>query len=139
MSVTILDTGPLVAFFNAKDNHHARCVDFFSRLRGRKILPSTVLAEVSWQLEHWPRVERAFIDHVANGHFELDNVTPDDLLRVGELIEQYDSFPLGAVDASVIAVAERHGARRIATLDRRHFTVVQPKHTDYFTLLPDLI
>jgi Predicted nucleic acid-binding protein, contains PIN domain len=114
-------------------------VDFFSRLRGRKILPSTVLAEVSWQLEHWPRVERMFVDHVANGNIELDNVTPDDLLRVGELIEQYDSFPLGAVDASVIAVAERHGARRIATLDRRHFTVVQPKHTDYFTLLPDLV
>ncbi|MFI1441702.1 hypothetical protein [Streptomyces fructofermentans] len=41
-------------------------------------------------------------------------------------------------DASVIAVAERHGARRIATLDRPHFAVVQPKHTDYFTLLPDL-
>ncbi|GAA3052537.1 PIN domain-containing protein [Kitasatospora albolonga] len=138
MTVTILDTGPLVAFFNARDNHHVRCVDFFSQLRGRKVLPSTVLAEVSWQLERWPSVERRFIDHVAQGHFELDNVTPTDLLRVGELIEQYDSFPLGAVDASVIAVAERHGAQRIATLDRRHFTVVRPKHTDCFTLLPDL-
>nr|WTB34329.1 hypothetical protein OG781_36835 [Streptomyces sp. NBC_00830] len=82
MITTILDTGPLVAFFNAKDKHHARCVAFFSQLRGRKILPSTVLAEVSWQLEHWPRIESVFIEHVAKGYFELDNVTPDDLLRV---------------------------------------------------------
>jgi hypothetical protein len=84
-------------------------------------------------------VERAFIDQVAEGHLELENVTPIDLLRVGELIEQYGSLPLGAVDASVIAVAERHGAQCIATLDRRHFTVVRPKHTECFTLLPDLI
>ncbi|MEV1070230.1 PIN domain-containing protein [Streptomyces sp. NPDC050263] len=136
MITTILDTGPLVAFFNAKDKHHARCVTFFSQLRGRKILPSTVLAEVSWQLEHWPHIEGAFIEHVAKGHFELDNVTTDDLLRVGELIHQYADFPLGAVDASVIAVAERHGAQRIATLDHRHFTVIRPKHIPAFTLLP---
>ncbi|MFF8189985.1 type II toxin-antitoxin system VapC family toxin [Streptomyces bobili] len=136
MITTVLDTGPLVAFFNAKDKHHARCVEFFSKLRGRKLLPSTVLAEVSWQLEHWPRVEAAFIEHAAKGTFELVNLTSEDLLRVSELITQYADFPLGAVDASVIAVAERYAVDRIATLDHRHFTVVKPKHGSPLTLLP---
>jgi uncharacterized protein len=36
----------------------------------------------------------------------------------------------------VIALAERLGATRIATLDRRHFTVVRPRNADAFTLLP---
>jgi predicted nucleic acid-binding protein len=44
--------------------------------------------------------------------------------------------PSGGVDASVIAVAERFGVERIATLDRRHFGVVRPKHTPALTLLP---
>ncbi|PVC89468.1 hypothetical protein DBP19_20775 [Streptomyces sp. CS090A] len=44
--------------------------------------------------------------------------------------------PLGAVDASVIAVAERYGVKRVATLDRRHFTVVKPRHVPALTLLP---
>jgi predicted nucleic acid-binding protein len=40
------------------------------------------------------------------------------------------------VDASVIAAAERLRDVTIATLDRRHFTVVRPRHTAALTLLP---
>ena len=45
-------------------------------------------------------------------------------------------MPLGGTDASVVALAERHGAIRVATLDRRHFTVVRPRHAQAFELLP---
>lgn len=38
--------------------------------------------------------------------------------------------------ASVVAVAERLGLTEIATIDRRHFSVVRPRHIDAFTLLP---
>ncbi|MFC6074290.1 hypothetical protein [Microbispora bryophytorum] len=53
------------------------------------------------------------------------------------LVETYASLPLGAVDASVVAVAERLGITEVATLDRRHFTVVRPQHTGAFMLLPE--
>jgi uncharacterized protein len=53
-----------------------------------------------------------------------------------ELVEKYTDFPLGAVDASVIAIAERLGADAIATIDRRHFTVVRPKYPISSALLP---
>ena len=55
---------------------------------------------------------------------------------VGALVRRYGDLPLGTTDASVIAVAERLGATEIATLDRRHFTVVRARHTDALTLLP---
>ena len=61
---------------------------------------------------------------------------PGDLDRVAELIETYADLRLGTVDASVIAIAERLGATTIATLDRRHFTVVRPRHVDAFELVP---
>ncbi|WTY93308.1 hypothetical protein OG589_39230 [Sphaerisporangium sp. NBC_01403] len=51
------------------------------------------------------------------------------------LVEAYAGLPLGAVDASVIAVAERLGITEVATLDRRHFTVVRPWHTTALVLL----
>lgn len=38
---------------------------------------------------------------------------------------------------AVIATAERLGITRVATVDRRHFTVVLPKHVGSFALLPD--
>ncbi|MEU9358018.1 PIN domain-containing protein [Streptomyces sp. NPDC048301] len=87
-------------------------------------------------LERWPRVEAAFLGEVARGTFELVHLTPADLTRMGELILQYADFPLGGVDASVIAVAERFGVDRVATLDRRHFSVVKPAHVPALTLLP---
>jgi predicted nucleic acid-binding protein len=43
---------------------------------------------------------------------------------------------LGTVDGSVIAAAERLDIKEIATLDRRHFTVVRPNHAAAFNLLP---
>lgn len=46
-------------------------------------------------------------------------------------------LPLGIVDAAVITIAERLRLTAIATLDRRHFTVVRPRHTAAFVLLPD--
>jgi len=53
-----------------------------------------------------------------------------------ELVAQYHDLPLGTVDASVVAAAERLDIREVATVDRRHFSVVRPKHTASFTLLP---
>jgi uncharacterized protein len=58
------------------------------------------------------------------------------LARTAELVRTYADLPLGAVDASVIAVAERLNLTDVASLDRRHFTVVRPKHVNALNLLP---
>jgi predicted nucleic acid-binding protein len=55
---------------------------------------------------------------------------------MAELVETYADLRLGTVDASVIATAERLGSGTIATLDRRHFTVVRPNHVHSFGLVP---
>jgi uncharacterized protein len=66
----------------------------------------------------------------------VDQLGDDDLTRMAELVTTYADMPLGAVDASVVAVAERIAATTIMTLDRRHFSVVRPRHAAAFTLLP---
>ena len=43
---------------------------------------------------------------------------------------------LSGTDASLVAVSERLGLTRLATLDRRHFAVVRPDHTAAFELIP---
>ena len=58
-----------------------------------------------------------------------------DWMRIAQLVAQYRDLPLGTVDASVIAAAERLYADAIATLDCRHFTVVRST-LDPLTLLP---
>lgn len=80
--------------------------------------------------------EAAFLRSLARDELTLAPVTRSDLNRMADLVEQYADFPLGAADASVIAVAERLGAVRIATIDHRHFRAVRPKHCAAFELLP---
>ena len=67
----------------------------------------------------------------------LEPVEPPDWARIVELLEEYADMPLGIVDASVVAACERLGVTTLATLDRRHFSVVRPRHCEALTLVPD--
>lgn len=140
--VILFDTGPIVASAVKKDQHHRACVDLLTGLRlakRRLLLPATVSAEVGYLLESYsgPTEEARFLHGVADGDFEPIDLTDEDYGRMSELVEQYADLPLGTTDASVIAIAERLGIDEIATLDRRHFSVVRPRHVNAFTLLPE--
>jgi hypothetical protein len=134
----VIDTGPLVAMANEQDRHHARCVEWFDTAPGPLLLPAPILTEVCYLLERerGAAIEAAFLRSVRDEIFTLVAITREDLDRMAELVETYSSLPLGAADASVIAVAERLKLAEVATLDRRHFTVVRPNHVDALTLLP---
>jgi len=77
-----------------------------------------------------------FLGDLAAGDLVPEHVAPADWLRIAELVAAYRDLPLGTVDASVVAVSERLGTHTIATLDRRHFSVVRPAHTPAFDLVP---
>lgn len=55
---------------------------------------------------------------------------------MADLVQQYADLRLGGTDASLVAIAERLGIERVATFDRRHFSVVRPSHVAALTLLP---
>lgn len=138
----VCDTGPLVAAAISDDAHHRECVDLFTALHlaGRRILvPGPVVAEVGYLLgrDGGSRVEAQFLNSLADGTLQTVELTDDDYRRAAELVLTYDNLPLGTTDATVLAVCERLGAAEIATLDRRHFTVVRPRHIDTLTLLPE--
>lgn len=137
----ICDTGPLVAAAVKTDPHNRACTDLFTglRLAGRRLLlPPTVVAEVGYLLarEGGPQYEALFLSSIADGSFVVADLTKADYRRMAELVLQYGDMPLGTTDASVITIAERLGVTEVATLDKRHFTVVRPAHVGALTLLP---
>jgi uncharacterized protein len=134
----VVDTGPLVAALDADDADHRRCLDLLESHPGPLLVPAPVLTEVCWLLERerGSTAEAAFLDALESGELQLVDITKADLRRMADLVRQYSNLPLGAVDASVVAVAERLRAHQVATLDLRHFNVVKPRHVESFTLLP---
>jgi uncharacterized protein len=82
------------------------------------------------------QAEVRFLGDVASGALSLEPVHPADMLRIAELVAEYHDLPLGTVDASVVATAERRNEHEVATLDHRHFRIVRPAHVDALTLRP---
>lgn len=80
-------------------------------------------------------VEVRFLGDLATGNLIPEPVLPADWLRIAELVARYQDLPLGTADASVVTAAERLAVTAVATLDRRHFGVVQPR-SGAFRLLP---
>ncbi len=66
----------------------------------------------------------------------METLTAAELVAVSDLIDRYSDLGLGATDASVVVLAARHEIRRIATLDRRHFSVVRTMAGESFELVP---
>ncbi|AWS41358.1 type II toxin-antitoxin system VapC family toxin [Streptosporangium sp. 'caverna'] len=134
----VIDSGPLVAAVNIRDNHHEICARLLRTHPGPLLVPVTVVTEVCQLIEkrQGGKAEAAFLRSFQSGLVLIDLIN-EDLDRMIDLVEIYANLPLGAADASVIAVAERLGLAEVATLDRRHFTVVRPRHLAAFTLLPE--
>ena len=97
-----------------------------------------MITEVGYLLETrlgWS-AEVRFLGDLASGNLLTEPVLASEWIRIAELVAAYHDLPLGTVDASVVATAERLGATTVATLDRRHFSVVRPKHVAAFQLVP---
>jgi predicted nucleic acid-binding protein len=139
--VILCDSGPLIAAAIEDDDDYPACVDLLTglRLAQRQLLvPATVVAEVGYMIESLgdPSREALFLRAVAEGEFQSVELATPDYERMAELVDQYADLPLGTTDASVIALAERLDITEVATLDRRHFSIVRPRHVDALSLLP---
>jgi uncharacterized protein len=133
-----VDAGPLYAYVDADDQHHDACLELLESHPGPLLVPTLVITEVVYLLASrlGSEPEIRFLGDLASGNLIAEPVAASDWLRIAALVATYRDLPLGSVDASVVAAAERLGSSQVATLDRRHFTVVRPTHLEAFELLP---
>jgi predicted nucleic acid-binding protein len=138
--VILVDTNILVAAARTADTNHDAAARLLETLDEPLLVPPTVLAEVCYLLNEWggPGVEVRFLRDIRPGGLQLAELTTADVARMADLVERYADLHLGGTDASLVAIAERLRIDRIATFDRRHFTVVRPAHVAAFTLLPEV-
>lgn len=106
--------------------------------RGELAAPVPVIAETSWlSLDRLGTAAQAsFLRLITSGQLEPVDLTEADWQRCAQLVEQYASLRLDLVDASLVAVAERLKLTTLATLNRRDFAVVRPRHAVAFDLMP---
>ncbi len=133
----VVDTSVLFAALARREQHHDACADLL-RAEARLVVPAPVVTETCMMVDRriGPRHEAQLLTALHQGAFEIADLDAPDYGRAAELVAGYENLRLGFVDAAVIAVAERLGATRLATLNYRDFTVVRPAHVESFTLVP---
>lgn len=122
MSLTILDTGPLVASLNASDQCHARAVETLKRVAFPLVTCEPVIVETCFLLSRHPRalewIERWLRDGKIRVAFEL----APNAETVFALMSKYRDLPMSLADACLVAMADANRDSRVFTFDR-HFAL----------------
>lgn len=100
-------------------------------------MPAPVLPELDYLVRSrmHSAVATRFLGQLAAGAYRIEDLTPDDYRRVHQICERYED--VGFVDAAILAIVERLNEPKLATLDRRHFGMLRPRHVETLTLLPE--
>jgi len=132
----LVDTGILYALADADDRWHQAANAWLEDVSELLIVSVTALPEVAYLLHTrlGAAAELAFVQSLAGGELEVEDLRRADLVRSAEVMRRYPE--IGLVDASIVAMAERLKIETIATTDRRHFESIRPKYTKAFTLVP---
>jgi hypothetical protein len=134
----VLDTSVLLAGVDAADPDHRRCAELILAARETLVVPALVLSE----LDYWchQRLTTAvwldFLEDLLGGAYRVEPPSYEDLARCHALQSTYEDLVVGVVDASILALVERLGEPKLATLDHRHFATMRPGHVDALELLP---
>jgi len=130
----LLDTGPLVALLNQRDQHH----DWAKAAAGRLDRPlytcEAVLTEAHYLLSRVHDGQRRLNELSAAGHLDLtfQYVAHGD--RVHELMAKYATVPMAFADACLVTLAEAVADPVVFTLDS-DFTIYRRKRNRSIDLL----
>jgi len=122
--IVLVDTGPLVALLDPSDRARERCRSVLDRLeRADLVTTEAVVTEAEYLLDFSSKAQSALMHVLSSGRPRVEAIAATDRVRLAELMARYSDLPMDYADATLVVVAERLGATRVFTLDRRDFGV----------------
>lgn len=135
--MTLTDAGPLVALIDRGEAAHQRCVAALVGLRAPLVTTWPAFTEAMYLLGSaggWT-AQTALWTLVDRGDLLVEQIDGQLLHRSRELMERYRDTPMDLADATLVALAEARGHRRIFSLDK-HFLVYRLANRRSLTIVP---
>jgi predicted nucleic acid-binding protein len=114
----VVDSGPIIALFDAGDAYHPRAMEFVRQARAKLITSMAAVTEAMYVLEESLQARKNLLAWIVGGGLALMEAQAGDFERVSELIEKYADLPMDFTDAVLVALCERLGIRHVASVDR---------------------
>ena len=134
--MTLIDTGPIVAFFDRDDRYHKMCVEILKETQPPLITTWPVVTECFYLLNFSWEVQDDLWTFIRRGGIEIYPLEKDHFNRCQDLMKQYRDLPMDLADATMVALAEVLGLSKIFTLDHKDFSIYRLKQRKRFTLIP---
>ncbi len=117
--MTLTDAGPLIAIIDADEPDHASCMDALDQLTLPLVTTWPAFTEAMYLLARAGgiRAQQTLWRLVSTDRLVVADLSPSAVDRSARLMDQYADRPMDLADATLVALAEELGDRRIFTLD----------------------
>jgi len=134
----LIDTGPIVAILDKRDQHHEICKTHAKRLPEVWYTCWPVITEACYLLRRRPDLVERLIEMVDEGHYELLDIAAEEITQVGGVLAKYRDQEIDLADACLVHLADRESISTVFTVDDRHFRLFRNAAGDPLRLLPGL-
>lgn len=113
----IIDTGPLVAILNRRENQNAWAIEQFRQISPPMLVCEPVLVEALFLLAHVPSAQDALFRWLERGVLDISFRLEDHHQSVWALCKKYRNVPMSLADACLVRMAELNDHHAVFTLD----------------------
>jgi len=113
----LVDTGPLVAFLNARDEHHKWTVEQFADVQPPLLTCEAVLSEAFFLLRKHSSATEALIKLLDRKIVSISFQLETEFARVKKILNRYADIQISLADACLVRMSEVHSDCRLFTFD----------------------
>ena len=138
MHLCLLDTGPIVAFLDARDSEHRQVVASLATFTGRFVTTGAVAVEAMHFLSRVRNGPTLLVDFLLTSRTEIHECTSvDNLAAAAELMVKYADTPMDFADATLVLLGNRLKINAVCTLDRHGFRTYRAGKKSFQMMLDD--
>ena len=139
MRLWLLDTGPLVAYLDARDQAHVKADECLSAFTGTLATTGAVITEAMYFVSATTEGPEALANFAhAAGLLVYDCAQPSQLKVAARLMRKYADIPMDFADATLVLLADQLSTVEVITLDRRGFSAYRTSRGKSFRLILDI-
>jgi uncharacterized protein len=132
----LIDSGPLVALLNERDQHHVVCLNQARQLRGQFFTSWPVVTEAAHLLGDRSDAVKKLLAWIRTLEIQLVSLTAADADGISDILTRFTDQKFDFADATLMYLAERDGMTKVFTIDHRHFSVFRTTRRQPLMIVP---
>jgi predicted nucleic acid-binding protein len=136
LNAVILDTGPLVALLNRRDDHHQWVRDVLDTIEPPIFTCEAVISEACFLVRHLSGGQDAILDLLARDVVRVEFRLAAEIAPLRALMKKFANVPMSLADACLVRMTEQQPQSEVLTLDSDFKIYRRNKRQVVPTLMP---